>query len=55
MLGIRLVYDDWFEVEVHTFTDRFGLAAGRDLETAIAEAAAMLLELDRVVAELRPA
>jgi hypothetical protein len=55
LLGIRLVYDDWFEVEIGTFTERFGTAAGRDLKTAIEDAAAMLLEMDQVVAELRPA
>jgi hypothetical protein len=45
LLGIRLVYDDWFEVELRTFTNRFGTAAGRDLERAVEEAAIMLLEL----------
>lgn len=54
MLVIRLAYDDWFDVEIHTFTARFGLSAGRDLYTAVEEAAVMLLELDQVVAELRP-
>jgi hypothetical protein len=54
LLVIRLAYDDWFDVEIHTFTDRFGMSAGRDLETAVEQAAVMLLELDQVVAELRP-
>jgi len=54
LLVIRLAYDDWFDVEIHTFTARFGLSAGRDLYTAVEEAAVMLLELDQVVAELRP-
>lgn len=54
LLSIRVAYDDWFEVEVHTFTDRFGMAAGRHLKTAIEEAVVMLLELDQVIAELRP-
>jgi hypothetical protein len=55
LLSVRLVYDNWFEVEIGTFTDRFGAAAGRDLERAVEEAAIVLLELDRVAAELRPA
>jgi hypothetical protein len=41
-------------VEIHTFTDRFGLSAGRDLYTAIEEAAVMLLELGQALPELRP-
>jgi hypothetical protein len=51
----RLVHDGRIELELDTSTNRLGLAAGRDLARAIEEATAVLLELDRVVAELRPA
>ena len=53
MLNIRVVYDGWFEVELRTPKDRFGLADGTDLEKAIEEAEVMIVELDRVVEELR--
>ena len=52
MLNIRVVYDGWFEVEIHTPADRFGIADGRDLEKAFEEAEAMVVELDRVVEKL---
>jgi hypothetical protein len=52
LLAIRLCYDDWFEVTIQTFTDRWGMAAGRELEAAVAGAVEMLLEMDEVVAEV---
>jgi hypothetical protein len=52
LLVIRLCYDDWFEVEIRSFTDRWGIAAGRDVEVAIEGALAMLLEMDGVAAEV---
>ena len=35
LLTIRLCYDDWFEVTIQTFTDRWGMAAGREGEGAV--------------------
>jgi hypothetical protein len=32
LLTIRMCFDDWFEVEVDTFTSRWGTAAGREVE-----------------------
>jgi hypothetical protein len=52
LLAIRLCYDDWFEVEIQTFTDRWGMAASREVEAAVEGALAMLLEMDEVVAEV---
>jgi hypothetical protein len=52
LLAIRLCYDDWFEVTIQTFTDRWGMAAGREVEAAVAGAVEMLLEMDGVVAEV---
>lgn len=52
LLTIHLCYDDWFEVEVQTFTDRWGMAAGREVEAAVADAVEMLLDMDSVVAEV---
>lgn len=52
LLTIRMCYDDWFEVEIQTFMDRWGMAAGRNVETAIEGAIEMLLEMDEVVAEV---
>lgn len=52
LLSIRLCYDDWFEVAIQTFTDRQGLAAGREVETAVTGALEMLLEMDGVIAEV---
>jgi hypothetical protein len=54
LVVIRVVYNDWFEVEIHTFTSRFGTAADRNLEQAIEWAVVMLLEMDKVIAEYRP-
>jgi hypothetical protein len=54
LLVIRVVYDAWFEVEISTFTDRFGAAAGRNLEQAVEWAVVMLLEMDKVIAERQP-
>lgn len=53
LLIIRVPFDDWFEVEIHTFTARFGQANGRDVEAAIADAIEMLLALDEVIAEVQ--
>ena len=54
MLTIKMPFDEWFDVKIQTFNEeRFGIAAGRDLETAIEEAVEMLLELDRVIAEIK--
>ena len=54
MLTIKMPFDEWFDVKIQTFNEeRFGIAAGRDLETAIEESLKMLLELDQVIAELR--
>jgi hypothetical protein len=53
LLIIRVPFDDWFEVEIHTFTARFGQGNGRDVETAIADATEMLLALDEVIAEVQ--
>jgi hypothetical protein len=50
MVTIRVPFDDWFEVEIHTFNARFGQGNGRDVEAAIADATKMLLELDEVIA-----
>jgi hypothetical protein len=47
-----MCYDDWFEVEIQTFMDRWGMAASRNVETAIEGAIEMLLEMDEVVAEV---
>jgi hypothetical protein len=47
-LVIRVPYTDWFEVEIRTFEDRFGLATGYDLEQTIEDAVEMLLYLDEV-------
>jgi hypothetical protein len=52
LLTIRMCYDDWFEVEIQTFMDRWGMAAGRNVETVIEGAIEMLLEMDEVVAEV---
>jgi hypothetical protein len=52
LLTIRMCFDDWFEVEASTFTDRWGRAAGRDVETAVEGAIEMLLEMDEVLAEM---
>jgi len=52
LLSIRLCYDDWFEVELQTFTSRRGMAAGREVEPTIAGALEMLLEMDDVIAEV---
>ncbi|NLF66568.1 MAG: hypothetical protein GX579_18405 [Chloroflexi bacterium] len=52
LLTIRICYDDWFEVEIQTFTDRRGIAAGRDVEVTVAGALEMLLEMDDVIAEV---
>lgn len=52
LLSIRMCFDDWFEVEVNTFTDRWGTAADRDVETAIDDAVDMLLQMDEVIAEV---
>lgn len=52
LLAIRLCYDDWFEVEIQTFTDRWGMAAGHEVEAAVEGALAMLLEMDDVAAEV---
>jgi hypothetical protein len=52
LLTIRMCFDEWFEVEVQTFTDRWGMAAGRDVQTAVESATDMLLEMDDVVAEV---
>jgi hypothetical protein len=51
LLAIHLCYDDWFEVIIRSFTDRWGMAAGREVEAAVAGALEMLLEMDRVIAE----
>ena len=53
LLIIRVPFDDWFEVEIHTFNARFGQGNGRDVEAAIAAATEMLLELDEVIAEVQ--
>jgi hypothetical protein len=52
LLAIRLCYDDWFEVEIQTFTDRWGMAAGREVEAAVEGAVNMLLEMDDVATEV---
>lgn len=53
LLIIRVPFDDWFEVEIHTFENRFGQGYGRDVEAAIADATNVLLELDKVIAEVQ--
>jgi hypothetical protein len=52
LLAIRLCYDDWFEVGIQTFTDRWGMAAGREVEAAVEGAVKMLLEMDDVATEV---
>ena len=52
LLSIKMPFDTWFEVEINTFTDRRGVATGREVETAIDEAVEMLLEMDQVIAEV---
>ena len=43
-------WDEWFEVEIQTFSDRWGVAANRDVDAAIADTAEMLLGMNEVVA-----
>ena len=53
MLTIKMPFGEWFDVKIQTFNEeRFGIAAGRDLETTIEEAVEMLLELGQVIAEI---
>lgn len=52
LVTIKMPFDEWFEVEIQTFTDRWGIAADREVEAAIEAAAEMLLEMDNVVAEI---
>ena len=52
LLTIKMPFDEWFEVEVQTFTDRWGVAANREVDAAIEAAAEMLLEMDKVIAEI---
>lgn len=52
LLMIRIGYDDWFAVQIQTFTDRWGMAAGREVEAAVAGAVEMLLAMDDVLAEV---
>lgn len=54
MLTIKMPFDEWFDVKIQTFNEeRFGIAAGRDLEITIEEAVEMLLELDQVIADIK--
>lgn len=52
LLGIKMAFDTWFEVEINTFTGRMGMAAGEEVEITIDEAVEMLLEMDEVIAEM---
>ena len=52
LLTIKMPFDEWFEVEAQTFTDRWGVAANREVDAAIEAAAEMLLEMDKVIAEI---
>lgn len=52
LLTIKMPFDEWFEVEVQTFTDRWGVAANREVDAASEAAAEMLLEMDEVIAEI---
>jgi hypothetical protein len=45
-ITIRLIYDGFYEVEVSTFTDRYGFAHGWSLPEVLASAADCLLALD---------
>ncbi|MCI0394782.1 MAG: hypothetical protein L0332_30355 [Chloroflexi bacterium] len=47
-ITIRLVYDGFIEVEVQTFTDRHGMAAGYSLPETLVAAVETLLYLDEV-------
>jgi hypothetical protein len=51
-LTIKMPFHDWFEVEIRTFTDRWGMATGSDLDRTVDDAADMLLEMDEVIAEV---
>ena len=53
LLRITMAFDAWFEVEVKTFTGRMGVAAGREVETAIDQAVAMLLAMDGIITEVK--
>ena len=46
-ITIRLIYDGSYEVEVSTFTDRYGFAHGWSLPEAVATAVDCLLALDK--------
>lgn len=52
LLTIRMAFDEWFEVEVSTFTERWGTAAGAGVAEAIEGAVEMLLEMDMVLKEI---
>jgi hypothetical protein len=52
LLIIKMPFDEWFEVEIQTFTDRWGVAANREVDKAIEAAVEMLLQMDEVIAEI---
>jgi hypothetical protein len=52
LLTIKMPFDEWFEVEIQTFTDRWGVAANREVDKAIEAAVEMLLQMDEVIAEI---
>ncbi len=45
---IRLVYDGFIEVDVETFTGRYGMAGGNSLSETLAAAVEALLYLDEI-------
>ena len=51
-LTVRMCFHEWFEVEVQTFTSRWGTAHGRDVQEAVESATEMLLQIDEVIAEV---
>ena len=51
LLTIRLPFDEWFEVAIPTFTDRWGIAAGQEVDAAIEAASTITAVLSP---EVRP-